>query len=379
MAISFVSAGGNSRAANGNVTPGLPGGWVSSDIFICVIVSKDNVNSVMPPGWVAIDTGTNNGASFRTTTYYKIAVIGDTNPTVTHIGGSNIEATIVAYRGVDSVNPFDIVGTTRVNPSSTTVTATSITTLTDTAWVVFTGSIFSRSTFSTYSGTPVPTERIDVPNIVNYPSTFIADFVMNTAGSTSNRTCIATNAAVNNGLMFALRPTLATIICITDPSNANIYLNGILQSVNTSIPIAVLTGNYTVTFDKAGYYPYTETVTGIVPNQVVKVAEILTQIVNIIDSGIVTCTGLNISTCPVSPISCPMSVTPLDYVNLIAILNVTSATTVTVAFTYTLNNVINYANVTVSLVVGTNIVYAFPTNIQYSSDIIVELKDVILS
>lgn len=379
MTISFVSTGGNSRAINGNVTPGLPGGWISGDIFICVIASRDNVNSTMPPGWVTIDIGTNNGTNFRTTTYYKIAVTGDTNPTVTHVGGSSIEATIVAYRGVDLINPFDVIGITRVNASSTIVTATSITTLTNTAWVIFTGSIFSRSTFSAYSGTPTPTERIDVPNIANYPSTFIADFVMNIAGSIGNRTCTATSAAVNNGLMFALRPAIATIICITDPSNANIYINGILQPVNTSTSIAVLTGNYTVTFYKAGYYPYTETVIGLVANQVIKIAEILMRIANITDSGIVICTGLNISSCPISPISCPVSVTPLNYVNLIAILNTTSSTTLTITFIYTLNDVINYANITANLVIGTNIVYAFPTNIQYSSNTIVELKDVTLS
>lgn len=378
MTISFVSAGVTTRATNGSITPSLPPGWVVNDIFICVITSRDNVNSTMPPGWLIIDPGTNNGVNLRTTTFYKIAISGDTNPTVTHPGGNSIEATIVTYRGVDTTNPLDAVGTTRINPSSMTVTATSITTLTDTARLIFTGGIYSRSTFSSYSGVPTPIERLDTPNIANYPSTFVADFIMSPVGSTGNRTCTATVAGVNNGLMFALRPATATITFITDPSNANIYINGILQPVNTSTSISVLTGDYTITLYKAGYYPYTETVTGLVPNQIVKVSSILTQIANITDKGIVVCTGLNISTCPISPITCPIIITPLDYVNLIVTITSTSPLSLTVRFIYTINGIQNYSDVPVNLATGNNIVYAFPLNVQYSPNSILSLDDVIL-
>ena len=378
MAISFVSAGNNSRATNGNVIPGLPSGWMANDILICTIASRDNVDSTMPPGWVAIDPGTNNGVNLRTTTFYKVSLPGDTNPTVTHPGGNSIEATIVAYRGVDTTNPIDVVGTTSINPSSTTVTAISITTLTDTAQVIFTGSIYSRSRFGSYSGTPTPTERIDVPNTANYPSTFLADFINSPVGNTGNRTCIATVIGINNGLIFALRPATATIIFITDPSNANIYINGVLQPINTSTSISVLTGSYTTTLYKAGYYPYTEIVTGLLPNQIVKVAAVLTQIANITDKGIVICTGLNISTCPISPITCPILITPLNYVNLIVIIISTSPLILTVRYIYTIDGTQNYADVPVNLATGNNVVYAFPLSIQYPPNTILSLDDVIL-
>ena len=378
MTISFVSSGNTARAVSGSITPSLPPGWTVNDIFICVIASRDNVNSTMPPGWITIDAGTNNGANLRTTTFYKIAISGDTNPTVTHSGGSYIEATIVSYRGVDTTNPLDTISTTRVNPSSTTITATSIATLTDNAQVIFTGSIISRSTFSSYSGIPTPTERSDTPNITNYPSTFLADFVMSPAGITGNRTCTATVAGVNNGLMFVLRPATATITFITDPSNANIYINGILQPVNTSTSIVVPTGNYTILLYKAGYYQYTEIVTGLLPNQIVKVSSILTQIANITDKGIVICTSLNISTCPISPIICPIIITPLDYVNLIVTITSTSSLSLIVRFIYTIDGIQNYTDVPVNLAIGNNIVYAFPLNMQYSPNSILSLDDVIL-
>lgn len=378
MTISFVSTGSTARATNGDITLALPPGWVVNDIFICAIASKDNVNSTMPPGWVVLDVGTDNGTGLRTTTYYKIAATGDINPTIIHPLGSYIEATILAYRGIDTTNPIDAIGITRINPSSITVTATSITTLTDTALVIFTGSIISKSTFSSYSGIPTPIERLDTPNLPNYPSTFIADFVNSPTGSTGNRSCIATTAGVNNGLIFALRPATATITFITDPSNANIYINGTIQPVNTSISINVLAGNYTILLYKAGYYPYTETVTGLLPYQTVKVASILTQITNITDKGIVICAGLNISTCPISPISCPILTTPLDYVNLIAIITSTSPLSLIVRFIYTLDATQNYADVPVSLVIGNNIIYAFPINVQYQPDAILSLDDIIL-
>jgi len=378
MAISFVSTGNTSRSTNGNVAPTLPPGRQVDDLFICVIASRDNVNSTMPPGWIVIDAGTNNGTGLHTTTFYKIAVSSDTDPTVTHISGSYIEATIVAYRGVHTTDPLDVIGMTRVNPSSTTITATSITTLTNNAWVIFTGSIVSRSTFSSYSGTPTPIERLDAPNRNNYPSTFLADFIISPAGSTGNRTCTATNAGVNNGLMFALRPvTYATITFITDPSNANIYIDGILQPINTSTSIVILTGTYTITLYKAGYLPYTEIIT-LTEDQFVKVATILIQIANITDKGIVICPGLNILTCPILPISCPILTTPLDYINLITIITSTVPLSLTVRFMYTLDGVSNYTDVPVNLVIGNNIIYAFPLNVQYSPGAILSLDDVIL-
>ena len=381
MTISFVSAGGTARATNGSITPALPTGWQANDIFISVIASKDNVNSTMPSGWIAIDTGTNNGTGLRTATFYKIAAPGDTNPTITHILASYIEATILAYRGVDTTNPLDVIGTVRVNPSSTTVTANSITTLTDTAWAIFTGSTSSRSTFSTYSGIPTPTERLDTPNVANYPSTFVADFIVSPVGSTGNRTCTATTTGVNNGLIFALRPATATIIFITDPSNANIYINGVLQSINTSTSIDVLTGNYTIIFYKAGYNSYTETVTGLGINQIVKVSTILTQTVFTIDQGIVFCTGSSYTTCPASTTAtCPISITPLDYVNFLAIFNNISGSpiTLTVRFIYSLNGIVYNADVPAILPIGTSRVYTFTTNQTYGPNTIVSLDNVIL-
>jgi hypothetical protein len=377
MAISFVGASLTSLQTSGNVNPLLPSGWQPNDIFICLIASSDNVNSTMPSGWIAIDPGTNNTTGLRTTTYYKIAVSGDINPTVSHSHGNQIEATILAYRGVDTVNPLDVIGTVTTNSYSITVTANSITTATNNDLVIFTGSIASKSTFSGYSGTPTPTERLDKPFTTSFPSTFLADFVYN-AGSTGTRTATASYPGASNGLMFALKPATGTIVCITDPSNANIYIDGILQTVNTSNSIIVSTGSHTVTFSKAGYQSYTTNIT-ISNNQTMNVCAILQQIVTITNYGIVICTTSNVSSCPTTPITCPITVNPTNYINFIATLNSISPINLTVNFSYTISDTVYVQSVPVSLLTGTNVVYAFPTNVQYSPNTIISLTDVKLS
>lgn len=387
MVISFVSAGNTARSPNGNVTPGLPSGWTANDIFICIIISHDNINSTMPAGWIAIDDGTNNGTGeehegsiMRTSVFYRRAITGDTNPLVTHPNGDNIVASISAYRGViTSGSPLDVVGTATVNSHSTTVRANSITTLTNGACVIFTGGIDSRSQFSSFSGTPTPIERVDTPNQEGYPSEFLTDFLLNTAGPTGNRTCIATSEGYNNGLMFALKPIpiTSTIILITDPSDANIYIDGILQVTNTSSSFLIQAGNHTVTFTKAGYMSYTQTFT-VIANQTITIAAILQPISNIIDYGIVICTTSVISSCPISPILCPIQITPLNYVNFITTISSTQIMTITIRFLYSINDIPNYTDVTRTLAIGTNIIYAFPTNVRYSPNDIVSLDSIVL-
>ncbi len=171
---------------------------------------------------------------------------------------------------------------------------------------------------------------------------------------------------------------VGNILAITDPSKADIYIDGILQTQLSSILITnIPIGNHTIIFSKSGYQPYTEIV-NIRKNITTKVAAILTQIANIIDKGIVICPGSNIATCPIIPISCPIMTTPLDYINFLANITSTSPLIVIVRFLYTLDGISNYTDVSVNLAIGNNIVYAFPLNIQYSPNAILSLDDVML-
>lgn len=169
-----------------------------------------------------------------------------------------------------------------------------------------------------------------------------------------------------------------TIIFITDPSGADIYVDGVLQSIKTSGSLTVPTGNRTITFSKAGYASYVETVSGLKQNQIIKVAAILGQVANIIDSGIVICTTTSVASCPTTPITCPTTINPLDYINLVVTINSTTQKTVTVKFTYTLDSTTYYDNVTANLSIGINTVYAWSTNRRYDVNNTITLIDVSL-
>jgi len=213
--IVFVGAGAAAYAANGNVTPALPTGWVADDLFICIVASLDNVNSTLPAGWLAIDAGTNNGAGFRFTAYYKYAATGSTAPLVTHAAGSGISAVIVAYRGVALGMPVNVLGATSVNtPASTTLTfhATGITTTMNGCRVVELGSVAGQNVNTVnYTGAPTPTERVDAPNVAARPGVVVADFLQVTAGATGSRAATITSF-LSNGILLALTPSSADLV-----------------------------------------------------------------------------------------------------------------------------------------------------------------------
>lgn len=91
--------------------------------------------------------------------------------------------------------------------------------------------------------------------------------------------------------------------------------------------------------------------------------------ITITDSSIIVCTGSTIGTCPGIPPSCPVGVSPNDYVNMVATVTALVAQTgVKIAFEYLLNDVPTITEVSVNLIAGSNTVYAFVANIQYSTD-----------
>jgi predicted ribosomally synthesized peptide with SipW-like signal peptide len=213
--VSYLGAGAIATAANGNVTPVLPSGWQVNDIFICVIASEDNVDSTMPAGWTVIDDGTNNnsgGGNFRSTSYWRRAQSGDTNPTVSHNSGSSdqeIAAVIVAYRGCTTTgSPIDATGTIVANGYGTTLSfGTGVSTSVANAMLVEIGQVrdYNRSA-GTYNGSPTPTERIDGPSTNGYPRLVVADSLRSSSGATGARQCTLSGDTRSNGIMIALKP-----------------------------------------------------------------------------------------------------------------------------------------------------------------------------
>jgi len=93
------------------------------------------------------------------------------------------------------------------------------------------------------------------------------------------------------------------------------------------------------------------------------------NVITVTDSSITICTGAAIGTCPGIPPSCPVGVTPEEYVNMVATVDVLVAQTgVKIAFDYLLDDAPTTTEVTVDLAAGSNIVYCFAANIQYTVD-----------
>lgn len=91
------------------------------------------------------------------------------------------------------------------------------------------------------------------------------------------------------------------------------------------------------------------------------------NVINVTDSSIIICTDSATGTCPGIPPSCPVGVTPNDYVNMVATVTALVAQTgAKIAFEYLLNDVPTTTEVIVDLVTGSNTIYALPANVQYS-------------
>ena len=107
MAIITTGNGASSTALSGNVTPALPASKADGDLFVLMVVSRDNVSHSLPAGWTQIDQ-----AGVVTTTqvswwyaWFKTASpnsgIGEVNaaPTVTHTAGGAIIGRMSGFRG----------------------------------------------------------------------------------------------------------------------------------------------------------------------------------------------------------------------------------------------------------------------------------------
>lgn len=199
-------------AASGNVTTlTLPTNWAANDIWICFVVSLDNVTSTMPATWTAIGTGTNNGTGLRTTLYYRRAVAGDTAPTITHAGGSQITAAIIGYRGcIISDSPFDVNKAAFVKTPKSTVNdfGAGVTTTTNNDMIVLLSGTDGQQASSGFSGSPTPTGRLDGPNTAGYGRAVVADFTLATAGATGARTVTLAGKELNNGYQLSLKPAI---------------------------------------------------------------------------------------------------------------------------------------------------------------------------
>lgn len=209
MAIALRGVGASAIVDSGDFTPALPAGVVADDVLLLCVTARDNVALSLPAGWTIVEAA-NNGTLFRSTVAWKIAVAGETAPTVTHTGGSTTIARIVAFSGCATGNPIQVSGTT-VSVSSSGVSAPA-------KQPRNVGSVFvffahhNQGSESTYAPTTNPTTWTELFDDA------VTGMTRNTAmaaaygeyfglGLSSAITCTGTTASISNGTTIVLAPT----------------------------------------------------------------------------------------------------------------------------------------------------------------------------
>ncbi len=109
MAISYVGKG-TFQSGAGAITPGFPSGLADDDLLISVLETANQ--AITHSSWTQVPdspqgTGTAGAAGgVRLTAFYKFYASGDTAP-ATSDSGDHQAGIIIAFRGVDTVTPFE--------------------------------------------------------------------------------------------------------------------------------------------------------------------------------------------------------------------------------------------------------------------------------
>jgi hypothetical protein len=121
-----TTANGNDNAS---LTPGLPAGWQPGDLLVLTCQNfGGGVNArvpVAPVGWIPFDEATgvfDDGAGAHHAVWWKVAVLGETDPTVTYVGtgvaGDSQVAKVSAYRPSGGIPCLFAHGTPSINASA---------------------------------------------------------------------------------------------------------------------------------------------------------------------------------------------------------------------------------------------------------------------
>jgi hypothetical protein len=205
LAITRVAVGTVATGITATVTPGLPAGFFTDDIHVCLVNLENTTAVSFPAGWTQ-KIALNN--TLRTEIWWRRAVAGDTGPAISG-AGLGIVARIVGYRGCTrGGDPFSAFGS-QANAASTTDTAPAITPLEANDMILFAGSALNLAamTFSAYSGTnPTFSEAMqnDLTGDTNHIAGFLADGIKTDATTTGTRTATISVSSLNNGALLSL-------------------------------------------------------------------------------------------------------------------------------------------------------------------------------
>jgi len=198
--------------SSGSLTPGLPAGYTTDDIFILFAVTNDGEVAPTPSGWNLLTFEDSTSAGFRATMFWRRATASETAPTFT--SPANGESAIIhAFRGCQSVgNPFNVTAGSSESTSNTSVTFPSITTTVDECMVVLFGAVFNATiSGQTNANLTSLTERSDNSTFLALNVTTGVKATLGATGTTSatasangTEVCMTTSLKPNAGLVTEL-------------------------------------------------------------------------------------------------------------------------------------------------------------------------------
>ena len=224
MAISFVSqntANALSVAGSTGITFTKPSGTQDNDLLVVGIYETD-ISPVTPSGWTQLIASTPRTGE-RLVVYYKIASSEPSSigPFTSSASSMSFVGFISCYRGINTSTPIDVTASAGTAVTSgTTVTAPSVTTVTNNAWMLTVYGLRKSSNFSTPTGM---TERVDYSDGA-VATVALDDQLFATAGATGTKSS-TTGATINfaQGISFGIKPQVTTTIT---PAAASLALTG---------------------------------------------------------------------------------------------------------------------------------------------------------
>ncbi len=227
--IGFVGASNSSNTGATSLTIIKPTGVVAGHVMVSQITVRGGTGTTITPpaGWTLIRSDSTSGNEIKQSAYYLVVGISEPNSyTWTFNSSQKASGGIATYSGVDNTNPIDTHGG-QANPSSTLITAPSVTTTVASTMLV---GLFGTATVPTITAPSGMAERWNVASTMGASSMRTrsegADATFAGPGATGSKNATSGPAALNIGQLVALTPEPTPTTTTTTTTNTTTTLPG---------------------------------------------------------------------------------------------------------------------------------------------------------
>lgn len=223
MAISFVNAGAEGSAVNGNITLGAPASPVVDDVWIAAVHSSDNVVHTFT-GWTQIFQANGGSAASRLSVWYVRYAGSAPNLLVTHTGGQSPIGGIAAFRGCKAAgSPVHVLGAGGAGTDASIELSGVTTTIADCMLVAVDGAADDNNRTTLPAGFAAALTEAGPTNayltVAGTPDGSVSIHYLTQAAPGASGAFVDTQVAADPwaSILFALEPALPSLVI---PTNA---------------------------------------------------------------------------------------------------------------------------------------------------------------